>query len=81
MSNIIDFPNHEQIHDQASLWIARMDRELSVQEEQELAQWLAANEQHRAVFFEMAELWDKMDSLARLADLFQAPPQVPLRKP
>lgn len=75
MSNIIDFPNREQIYDQASLWIARMDRELSVQEQQELSHWLAASEQHRTVLFEMAELWDKMDSLARLADLFQAPQQ------
>jgi len=75
MSNIIDFPNREQIYDQASLWIARMDRELTLQEQHELSLWLAASEQHRAVLFEMAELWDKMDSLARLADLFQAPQQ------
>lgn len=75
MSNIIDFPNREQIYDQASLWIARLDRELSAHEQQELTQWLAASEQHRKVLFEMAELWDKMDSLARLADLFQAPQQ------
>lgn len=73
MSNIIEFPNREQIYDQASLWIARIDRELTAQEQHELSQWLAASEQHRAVLFEMAELWDKMDSLARLADLFQAP--------
>jgi len=76
MSNIIDFPNREQIYDQASLWIARMDRELTAQEQQELTHWLNASEQHRTVLFEMAELWDKMDSLARLADLFQAPQQV-----
>ncbi|HCS65093.1 MAG TPA: hypothetical protein DIW64_14060 [Cellvibrio sp.] len=75
MSNIIDFPNREQIYDQASLWIARMDRELTAQEQHELSHWLAASEQHRTVLFEMAELWDKMDSLARLADLFQAPQQ------
>ncbi|WP_049631632.1 FecR domain-containing protein [Cellvibrio sp. pealriver] len=81
MSNIIEFPNREQIYDQASLWIARIDRELTATEQQELAQWLAANEQHRAVLFEMAELWDKMDSLARLADLFQAPTQQPSYKP
>lgn len=75
MSNIIDFPNREQIYEQASLWIARMDRELTTQEQQELNHWLAASEQHRTVLFEMAELWDKMDSLARLADLFQQPQQ------
>ena len=80
MSNIIEFPNREAIYDQASLWIARMDRELTSAEQQELAQWLAASEQHRSVLFEMAELWDKMDSLARLADLFQAPAK-PARQP
>lgn len=80
MSNIIEFPKREAIYDQASLWIARMDRELTSAEQQELAQWLAASEQHRSVLFEMAELWDKMDSLARLADLFQAPAK-PARQP
>lgn len=80
MSNIIEFPNREAIYDQASLWIARMDRELTSAEQQELVQWLAASEQHRSVLFEMAELWDKMDSLARLADLFQAPAK-PTRQP
>ncbi len=80
MSKIIEFPNRDAIYDQASLWIARMDRELTAAEQQELAQWLAASEQHRTILFEMAELWDKMDSLARLADLFQAP-TTPLRKP
>lgn len=81
MSNIIEFPNRDAIYDQASLWIARMDRELSAAEQQELAQWLAASDQHRSVLFEMAALWDKMDSLARLADLFQAPAAKPAHKP
>lgn len=81
MNNIIEFPNRDAIYDQASLWIARMDRELSAAEQQELAQWLAASDQHRSVLFEMATLWDKMDSLARLADLFQAPAAKPAHKP
>lgn len=81
MSNIIEFPNRDAIYDQASLWIARMDRELTAAEQQELAQWLAASDLHRSVLFEMAALWDKMDSLARLADLFQAPAAKPTHKP
>jgi transmembrane sensor len=80
MNNIIEFPNKDQIYDQASIWIARMDRELNTNEQHELAQWLASSEQHRAVLFQMAELWDKMDSLARLADLFQAQQPVAARK-
>ena len=77
MSKVIELPNREQVYDQASLWIARLDRQLSSAEEQELRLWLAAHSYHRQVFLEMAELWDKMDSLARLADLFQAPQQAP----
>jgi transmembrane sensor len=73
MSNIIEFPNREQVYDQASLWIARLDRQLTTAEEQALRHWLAENDEHKTVFLEMAQLWDKMDSLSRLADLFQAP--------
>jgi transmembrane sensor len=73
MSNVIELPNREPIHDQASLWIARLDRELSAAEQQELQRWLHQNPEHKAVLFEMAALWDKMDSLTRLAGLFQPP--------
>lgn len=73
MSNIIEFPNRDNIEDEASLWIARLDRQLTSDERHALQEWLAANDMHRKALLEMAELWDKMDSLARLADLFQAP--------
>jgi transmembrane sensor len=73
MSNIIEFPNRDNIEDEASLWIARLDRQLTNDERNALQEWLAANDMHRKALLEMAELWDKMDSLARLADLFQAP--------
>lgn len=73
MSKVIEFTSREQVYDQASLWIARLDRQLTATEEQSLRRWLAENELHKSVFLEMAELWDKMDSLSRLADLFQAP--------
>ncbi|MES2674223.1 MAG: FecR domain-containing protein [Pseudomonadota bacterium] len=73
MSNIIELPSKEQINEQASQWIAKLDRNLTATEQQKLQHWLQQNDEHRAVFFEMAKLWDKMDSLARLADLFQPP--------
>lgn len=81
MSKVIDFPQREKIYDQASLWIARLDRELSAEEEQELAAWLKSGSEQRTVFLEMAKLWDKMDSLARLADLFEAPAKPRQRRP
>ena len=73
MSKVVEFSNKEQIHEQASLWIARLDRGLSEEEQQSLADWVRQSREHRRVLFEMAALWDRMDSLARLADLFDAP--------
>ncbi len=60
----------EQRLEQACDWIARLDRSLTKTEIAELQQWLAAHPQHRESLLEVAALWDKMDSLRRLADLF-----------
>lgn len=73
MSNLVELPSKEPIYDQASLWIAKLDRTLTPSEQQALQHWLQQNNEHRTVLFEMADLWDKMDNLARLADLFQPP--------
>jgi transmembrane sensor len=80
MSNVVELPNKEQIYDQASLWVAKLDRELSIEERREFQQWLHQHKAHRTTFIELARLWDKMDSLARLADLFQAPAPVKTKK-
>lgn len=74
MSKILEFPNKEQIYEQASQWIAKLDRNLSDAEQQALVAWMQHKPEHRQVMLEMAKLWDKMDSLARLSDLFEAPP-------
>jgi len=60
----------EQRLAEASDWIAKLDRELTAAESTELQQWLAQSAAHRAALLEVAALWDKMDSLQRLADLF-----------
>ena len=73
MSKVVEFPNKEQIHEQASVWIARLDRGLNAEEQQALGDWVRQSREHRRVLFEMAALWDRMDNLARLADLFDAP--------
>lgn len=62
----------EQRLAEASDWIAKLDRELTAAESTELQQWLAQSAAHRAALLEVAVLWDKMDSLQRLADLFPA---------
>lgn len=72
MSNVIQLPNSEQIFAQASDWIAKIDRELTAEEVAEFHAWLTQSEQHQKVFTEMAQLWDKMDVLERLSNLFPA---------
>jgi transmembrane sensor len=58
--------------EQACEWIARIDRELQTEEQQALQQWLAASALNQQTLFEVAKLWDKMDALSRLSDLFPA---------
>ena len=54
----------------ASEWIARIDRELTNTEKQSLGNWLAISTENVKVLIEVAQLWDKMNDLGRLADLF-----------
>lgn len=73
MSNVIKLRTEEAILEEASLWIARLDRQLSDAEQVELKAWLGADERHHEAFLEMAELWDRMDVLSVLADVAKAP--------
>ncbi len=69
MTNIVSLPDEERRYDEASLWIAKLDRELSSAEEGALQQWLA-DPNNEALLLDMAQLWDQMESLSRLAHLF-----------
>jgi transmembrane sensor len=60
----------EQRLAEASDWIAKLDRSLTPAETEALQLWLAQSPEHRATLLEVAALWDKMDTLQRLADLF-----------
>jgi len=77
MSNIVDFPKQEPSEeeaafDQAGEWIAKIDRGLSEDERGEIQRWLSVAN-HRKILFQMATIWDKMEDLNRLADLFEVP--------
>lgn len=56
--------------DAASDWIARIERGLTDVEQQQLQCWLAGDTSNTLVLLELAQLWDKMDDLSRLSDLF-----------
>lgn len=55
---------------EASDWIAKLDRSLSDDEQESLKAWLALSHKNTAVLLEVAQMWDKMDDLSRLSDLF-----------
>jgi transmembrane sensor len=73
MSNIYQFQPESQIYDDASLWVTRLDRGLSEAETEALRQWLALSPKHKDCLLEMADLWDRMDSLSVLSELFDPP--------
>lgn len=69
MSDIYQFRSQDQRFDEASLWIAKLERGLSEEEELALRNWIAEDQQNQEIFFKMAEMWDRMDTLSRLSDL------------
>lgn len=73
MSNVVQMRNRDLVLEQASEWLARLDRQLTPDETVVLQQWLAEDASHAEMLMDIAELWDKMDSIARLTDLFPKP--------
>jgi transmembrane sensor len=81
MSNVVGINFSKDPIDEASLWITRLDRGLSNQELSELKTWLQVSHTHVETFMQLAELWDKMESLSQLSELFPHKPQsVPNKK-
>lgn len=65
---------------EAAAWLARLDGgELDERESAELRAWLAADSRHVRELVQMARLWDAMDCMAVLAELFPAVAEPPRR--
>lgn len=77
MSNVYRLVDREdrmaEVWAEACAWLARIERGLTAQETCELRAWLGANPRHAPALIESAGLWDRMDSLSCLADLFPRP--------
>lgn len=81
MSKVVGINISKKPIDEASLWITRLDRGLSNEEMSELKTWLQASPAHHETFMQLVELWDKMESLSQLSELFPHKPQsVPSKK-
>jgi len=74
VSNIYPFDPERKEDDQhfveASEWIAKMDKGLSDADADTLFAWMRADPRNEAQLLEMARMWDKMDVLARLSEVF-----------
>ena len=77
MNNIRPMPNSDPVYDQASQWVVKMDKGLSPDEQTALREWLQADPQSYSILMEMTQLWDKMDAMSRLSDLFAKPTATP----
>ena len=74
MSNVYDIDHERKAIErralEASTWIAKMDRGLVGGEADAVRAWMRADARNEAELLEMARMWDKMDALARLSEVF-----------
>jgi transmembrane sensor len=78
VTNVYPLPPKQRSLDEASDWLAKLDRTLSPAEEQEMKTWLSQHPENRRALLKLASLWDKMDSLSLLTEVF---PPAPKRDP
>lgn len=79
MSNVQRLITDEQRREEASTWIAQLDAGLSKEEAQALREWMWEDPRNEKLLGEMAALWDKMDVMANLSELFPEVPHNPIR--
>ena len=66
--------------DEATDWISRLDRGLTDSEDARFSEWLSCSPKNMSVLFEVAQMWDKLDDLNRLSDLFPQNTPTPVSK-
>jgi transmembrane sensor len=63
----------DEIEQQATEWLIRVDRDGAPDVSRALAAWLSANPRHRAAFLRISTAWRRADALRRLADPDEEP--------
>ena len=76
-SSLTPISRDEDRLEAASRWVLKIDERLSADDEAALKAWLAEEPRHTATLLEVAEAWDKLDSLSRLAELFPLQAETP----
>lgn len=72
MSKLLPFPNRRREKEEASQWLARIDRGLTRAEQDALGKWLRDPRRREALFC-LARDWDSMAVVEELAELFPLP--------
>tara|TARA_R110002049_G_scaffold61408_17_gene163617 strand:+ start:4436 stop:5542 length:1107 start_codon:yes stop_codon:yes gene_type:complete len=70
MSGVIPITRDEARLEAACRWVLKIDEGLNANERKALRTWLAEHPSHSRALLDTAAVWDKTESLARLADLF-----------
>lgn len=74
MASLLRFAPRRRIEEEASLWIVRLDRGLTPELRDEIGRWLAADPRHGTTLVRMATLWDGLEVMSELSELFPLPP-------
>lgn len=70
MNKVTQFHSKDDIQEHACLWVTRMDRGLSLQEQKDLSIWTQLTKHHHTTLFEVASHWDNLSILNELGVLF-----------
>ena len=60
----------EELLVEASEWMAKIDKGLSDEDTEAISIWMSTDPRNKERLFSMARMWDKMDALARLSEVF-----------
>ena len=71
--NVIQLRSPARRASEACDWVARVDRGLSEDEAVKFRRWMALDDENATVVQETAVIWDELDMLHRLAEMFPFP--------
>ncbi len=81
MSKVVPLAPSRQAEEQATIWISRLDRGLTDQEKLDLSEWVQSSESNRQALLGLSQVWDEMDRLHQLGELFPIAGQVAASNP
>jgi transmembrane sensor len=81
MSNVIELSGRISIEEEACVWVAKIDRQLTALEENQFKNWITSSAQHYKTFMQVAEHWDKTEALQLSKKDLIPPKEIAYKKP